>query len=89
MTDLAAAPTSGPSSPPADPEEARVAAAIDELLAPMRERRAALEGEAGDRRVLEILRAHTARANAVAEETLTMAKQSMKLDYGRRELLFR
>lgn len=65
-----------------------VAAAIDELLAPMRERRAALSGAAGDARVLEILRAHTARANAIAEETLYAAKQAMKLDFGRRSLLF-
>ena len=65
-----------------------VAAAIEELLAPMRERRAALEGERGDRRVLEILRAHTAKANAVAEETLYAAKQAMKLDFGPRSLAF-
>ncbi len=68
--------------------KAEVAGAIDELLAPMRERRAALEGEAGDRRVLEILRAHTVRANAVAEETLRAAKQAMKLDFGPRSLVF-
>jgi tryptophanyl-tRNA synthetase len=65
-----------------------VAAAIDELLGPMRERRAALEGERGDAKVLEILRAHTAKANAVAEETLRMAKQAMQLDFGRRSLRF-
>jgi len=52
------------------------------------ERRAALEGERGDARVLEILRAHTTKANAVAEETLYMAKQAMKLDFGRRSLRF-
>jgi tryptophanyl-tRNA synthetase len=63
-----------------------VASAIDELLTPMRERRAALEGDAGDRRVLEILRAHTVKTNAVAEETLYAAKQAMKLDFGRRSL---
>lgn len=68
--------------------KAEVAAAIDALLAPMRERRAALEGDAGDRRVLEILRAHTAKANAVAEETLYRAKQAMSLDFGRRSLAF-
>ncbi|MCL2778215.1 MAG: tryptophan--tRNA ligase [Polyangiaceae bacterium] len=68
--------------------KAEVAAAIDELLGPMRERRAALEGEGGDKRVLEILRAHCAKANAVAEETLYAAKQAMKLDFGRRSLLF-
>ncbi len=63
-----------------------VAEAIDALLAPMRERRAALEGEAGDRRVLELLREHTARANALAEETLRLAKQAMRLDFGGRTL---
>lgn len=63
-----------------------VAAALDELLAPMRERRAALEGDAGDRKVLEILRAHTAKANAVAEDTLARAKAAMRLDFGARTL---
>ena len=38
--------------------KADVAQAIDELLEPMRARRAALEGPQGDARVLEILRAH-------------------------------
>lgn len=65
-----------------------VAAAIDTFLAPIRERRAAYEGPAGDRRILEILRAHTSRANAVAEETLRMAKAAMQLDYGARTLGF-
>ncbi len=68
--------------------KADVGAAIDELLGPMRERRAALEGPKGDARVLEILRAHTAKANAVAEESLHLAKQAMKLDFGRRSLSF-
>lgn len=68
--------------------KADVSAAIDELLAPMRERRAALEGDAGDKKVLEILRAHTVKANAVAEETLYAAKQAMKLDFGKRALGF-
>jgi len=68
--------------------KAEVADALDELLGPMRERRAALEGPAGDKRVLEILRAHTAKANAIAEETLYAAKQAMKLDFGRRTLSF-
>lgn len=68
--------------------KAEVVTAIDELLAPMRERRASLEGEAGDRRVLEILRAHTQKANKVAEETLYLAKSAMKLDFGTRALGF-
>jgi tryptophanyl-tRNA synthetase len=63
-----------------------VAAAIDAFLGPIRERRAALEGSDGDARVLELLRAHTARANAIAEETLYLAKQAMRLDVGRRSL---
>jgi tryptophanyl-tRNA synthetase len=60
-----------------------VAAAIDALLAPMRARRA----EFTDARVLEILRAHTRRANALAEDTLARAKAAMRLDFGRRTLL--
>ncbi|RYZ61907.1 MAG: tryptophan--tRNA ligase, partial [Proteobacteria bacterium] len=66
--------------------KADIAIAIDELLAPMRERRAALEGEKGDARVLEILRAHVDKANAVAEKTLYAAKEAMQLDFGRRVL---
>ncbi len=68
--------------------KADIAVALDELLGPMRERRAALQGEKGDARVLEILRAHSQKANALAEETLYRAKQAMKLDYGPRSLLF-
>jgi tryptophanyl-tRNA synthetase len=63
-----------------------VAGAIDAFLAPIRERRKSLDGKAGDARVIEILRAHTARANTVAEETLRMAKAAMKLDFGPRQL---
>jgi len=66
--------------------KADIAAAIDELLGPMRERRAALEGEKGDARVLEILRAHVDKANLVAEDTLYATKQAMNLDFGRRSL---
>lgn len=69
--------------------KADIAAALEETLAPMRERRAALEGPQGDARVLEILRAHTDRANAVAEETLYLTKQAMRLDYGMRDLRMR
>jgi tryptophanyl-tRNA synthetase len=66
-----------------------VAEHIDKLLAPMRERRAELEGERGDAKVLELLREHTRKANAAAEETLYRAKQAMRLDFGPRELVFR
>ena len=36
--------------------------------------------------VLDVLRDGTKRANAVAEETLWLAKQAMKQDYFRRKL---
>lgn len=65
-----------------------VAQAIDELIGPIRERRAALEGPGGDDKVIEIIRAGTKRANAVAEETLAMAKDAMRLGFGiRRDLM--
>ncbi len=63
-----------------------VGAAINGLLEPIRERRAALEGPKGEARVLEILKAHTEKANAVAEETLWKAKEAMGLGFFRREL---
>ncbi|MFK7883313.1 MAG: tryptophan--tRNA ligase [Phycisphaerales bacterium] len=66
-----------------------VAEHIDKLLEPMRARRADFEGEAGDEKVLQILREHTRRANEAAEETLYMAKKAMRLDFGARELVFR
>jgi tryptophanyl-tRNA synthetase len=63
-----------------------VGAAINALLEPIRERRAALEGPNGEAKVLEILKAHTEKANAVAEETLWKAKEAMGLGFFRREL---
>lgn len=69
--------------------KAEVAEHIDKLLAPMRERRAELAGEDGDAKVLGILREHTRKANALAEDTLYRAKQAMQLDFGPRELVFR
>jgi tryptophanyl-tRNA synthetase len=57
--------------------KAEVADAIDALLAPMRERRARYT----DADVLEILRAHTRRANAFAQDALARAKAAMKLDF--------
>ena len=53
----------------------QVAAAIDALVAPMRERRAQLT----DARIVEILREHTRRANAVANDTVARAKAAMRL----------
>lgn len=63
-----------------------LAEAINALLEPMRARRAAYEQPGGDERVIDIIRAGTARANVIAEETLYRAKQAMKLDFGGREL---
>jgi len=59
--------------------KAEVAAALDALVAPMRERRAAYDGPRGDAMILEILRAHAARANEVANETLARARAAMQL----------
>jgi tryptophanyl-tRNA synthetase len=63
-----------------------VAAAINELLEPVRERRAALEGKSGDDTVIDIIKAGTARANQLAEHTLWQAKEAMGLGYFRRSL---
>jgi len=65
-----------------------VAEAIDRLLEPMRARRAEYDGPAGDEKILQLLRAHTAKANDAAEETLYEAKKAMQLDFGRRTLSF-
>lgn len=54
------------------------------LVEPMRQRRLELEKDPGE--VLNILRQGTARANAVAEVTLQLAKKAMKQDYFAREL---
>ena len=64
--------------------KAEVAQAIDALVAPMRERRAAYDGPRGDAAILELLAAHTARANAIAGETLAMARAAMRLDFSPR-----
>ncbi len=69
--------------------KAAVIDAINELLEPMRERRAEFEGPGGDDAVIDIIRQGTARANAVAEETLALAKEAMSLDFGRRDLSWR
>ncbi len=72
--------------------KAEVGAAINALLAPMRERRARLDappapGHAGgDTLVLDIISRGVKKANAVAEETLYLAKQAMGLGFGRRTM---
>jgi tryptophanyl-tRNA synthetase len=64
--------------------KAEVGKAINELLAPMRARRAEFEKPGGDDAIIDIIRAGVKKANATAEETLYMAKQAMKIDFGRR-----
>jgi tryptophanyl-tRNA synthetase len=63
-----------------------VAAAINELLAPMRERRAKYEGR--DDLVLEILKAGCERANKVAEATLERVKHHANLVHWPRQLRY-
>jgi tryptophanyl-tRNA synthetase len=65
-----------------------LAEAITKLTEPMRQRREALDAPGGDDKVLGIIRDHLKRANAVAEETLFMAKKAMKLDFAPRTLTF-
>ncbi len=52
---------------------------LNTLLEPIRQRRKQYENRPAD--VLDILRAGTIRANAVAEETLALVKKAMKQDY--------
>jgi tryptophanyl-tRNA synthetase len=61
--------------------KAEVAAAINTLISPMRERRAKLDTPEGDQRVLDVIKDGVRRANKVAEETLYAAKKAMKLDF--------
>lgn len=65
-----------------------LAAAITALTEPMRTRRAELDKPGGDDLVLDIIREHLKRANAVAEETLAMAKRAMKLDFASRSIAY-
>src|SRR5438477_11415658 len=57
---------------------------LNALLEPIRARRAQFENRPDD--VLDVLRQGTKRANAIAEETLHLAKRAMKQDYFPREL---
>lgn len=63
----------------------RLVEVLNALIEPIRARRKAFEARPDD--VIDVLRAGTARANAVAEETLHLAKSAMKQDYfGKRSL---
>jgi tryptophanyl-tRNA synthetase len=60
---------------------------LNKVIAPIRERRKTYEQRPDD--VLDVLREGTKRANAVAEETLALAKKAMKQDYFGRTLTIR
>ena len=64
--------------------KAHVIEAINEMLEPMRARRAEFEGPGGDDAVIDIIRDGTAKANETAEATLYAAKEAMKLGFGER-----
>jgi tryptophanyl-tRNA synthetase len=61
--------------------KAEVAAAIDALLEPMRARRARFDAPGGNDIIMDILRTHSTRANAVAGETLARVREAMKLRF--------
>ncbi len=61
--------------------KAEVATAIDELVAPMRERRARYAGAQGEAQILELLAEHTRRAREVADATLAEVKDAMGLRF--------
>jgi tryptophanyl-tRNA synthetase len=62
----------------------RLVEVLNTMLEPIRQRRK--QYEANPDGVLEVLREGTRRANAVAEETLQLAKAAMKQDYFPRQL---
>jgi tryptophanyl-tRNA synthetase len=61
-----------------------IAEAINELIEPMRERRAKYEGD--DAAVVEILKEGSRRANTIAEETLAMAKDAAGMKFFDRDV---
>ena len=68
--------------------KAELTEVINTLLEPMRARRTMLETPEGEAMMVDLLKVHTRKANAVAEETLAMAKKAMNLDYFKRTLSF-
>ena len=60
-----------------------VAAAIDALLAPMRERRAPFDAPGGEDILYDVIRTHSTRANTAAAETLGRVREAMKLRFVR------
>ena len=57
---------------------------LNGMIEPIRTRRRQYEQRPDD--VIDVLRAGTARANTIAEETLSLAKRAMKQDYFSRKL---
>jgi tryptophanyl-tRNA synthetase len=57
----------------------KLASALNRFLAPIRERRKQIESN--PKRVEEIIREGSARAQAEARETLRLAREAMKLTY--------
>ena len=85
VSEQAAAYQAGGDAAPGDAQLKReLVTILNDFLAPIRERRAHYEERPDD--VLDALRQGTIRANAVAEETLAMAKAAMKQDYFGRKL---
>jgi len=66
--------------------KAAVIEAVNDLLEPIRARRADYEKPGGDDLIIDIIRDGTARANTLAEETLWRAKEAMRLGFWRRSL---
>src|SRR5215211_6110535 len=66
------------------PIKRKLVEVLNALIDPIRTRRKQYESRPDD--VLDVLRDGTRRANAVAEETLAMAKRAMKQDYFPRKL---
>ncbi|MEM7228554.1 MAG: tryptophan--tRNA ligase [Planctomycetota bacterium] len=64
-----------------------VAEAISALLEPMKERRVMYEGD--DDTIMDILKAGCTRANAMAEETLELAKDAAQLKFFSRDIAYR
>lgn len=60
---------------------------IEAIVAPIRDRRRQFEDRPSD--VIDALKIGTAKANAIAEETLALAKAAMKQDFFPRELRLR
>ncbi|MFN9931246.1 MAG: tryptophan--tRNA ligase [bacterium] len=68
--------------------KAELGNALNNLLEPMRHRRAKLEGPTGDATATAVIRQGLTKANALAEQTLDLAKQKLGTHFGPRTLTF-